>query len=167
MCKSARRSACHGSLKARTKSQLDGPGEVPLVAPPRGAIAHFLVLAIMYSYLAHHGYVSAEPVRSSLVEGSPPFVLFSRGDLPERWRRVPASARLGVEVPDTAWGRTYHDWAIAEIARQNLESEPLGILLTSMADFRAPGDARSEAARCLRALLETGKPPTDHVVQVL
>ena len=55
----------------------------------------------------------------------------------------------------------------AELARAPTDTDSLGVMLTSMADFRAPGDARAEAARCLRALLETGKAPRDHVVQVL
>ena len=112
-------------------------------------------------------YTSAEPVRNSLADGCPAFGLLSREDLPERWRALPPTARLGVEVPDTPWGRTYYAWAVAELARAPTDTDNLGVMLTSMADFRAPGDARAEAARCLRALLETGKPPRDHVVQVL
>ena len=121
----------------------------------------------MYSYVAHHDYTSADPVRNSLADGCPAFGLLSREDLPEQWRALPPTARLGVEVPDTPWGRTYYAWAVAELARAPTDTDSLGVLLTSMADFRAPGDARAEAARCLRVLLETGKLPRDHVVQVL
>ena len=72
-----------------------------------------------------------------------------------------------MEVPDTLWGRIYYAWAVAELARTPTDTDKLEIMLTDKADFRAPGNARVEAARCLCALVETGKPPIDHVIQVL
>ena len=126
---------------------------------------------IMYSYRTRVGYTSAEPVRKSLAEGTPLFGLWRRADLSERWTRVPLTFGLAVEVPDTPWGRAYYYWAISELDQQGpvpeAGSEVLGVMLTSTSEFRAPGDARAESARCLRALLEIGKPPREHIVQLV
>ena len=64
-------------------------------------------------------------------------------------------------------GPVFYGWAVTELAQQEPDPDVLGIMLTSMADFRAPGNARAETAVCLRSLLEAGKPPRDHVIQAL
>ena len=74
---------------------------------------------------------------------------------------------LGIELPDTPWGRAYYGWAIGVLAELPVDDTRVGVMLSSMANFREPQDSRLEAARCLRSLLEAGRPPLDHVVQVL
>ena len=123
--------------------------------------------------------------QNSLAPGTPEFQLWKFSDLPRAWKKEPDNEQwreaatelkvpisqakemlvsmVWVELPDTPWGWMYYTWAKRELERQSKLGEFVGVTLVSMHNFREPhsngSDARTEAANCLRCLLETGKPP--------
>ena len=124
-----------------------------------------LVLQVMFSFNAHEGAPDDEPARPSLGPHTAPFRLWKRSDLSAAWQALPASAWLAIELPDTPWGRAYYRWASAEGGDGPPTGNSIGVMLVNMHDYRHPGNASAEAGRCLRALLQDGRPPVEHVVR--
>ena len=109
-----------------------------------------------------HERASAE-VPMSLGPGTPPFQAWRIDEMPAEWQatqRHPDTKYVAVEVPDTPWGRAYHDWF--RFGGQ-FSPEHLGVfaavMVVNMHDYNGGADQRAQAARVLRSLLEAGKPP--------
>ena len=123
----------------------------------------------MFCYSCDGDFVQDVPAASSLGLGMAPFRLLRKDDLPACWRPIPVNS-IGIELPDTPWGRAYFAWATGELRR--IEDDPdnagyPGVMLVSMANFREPGAPKTAAAQCLRSLLAEGRPPKEHVFQLL
>ena len=120
----------------------------------------------------HFGDVPGmEEPQDRLGEGTAPFRLWWRADLPSVWRQhfTDDHCYVAVELPDAPWGRAYYSWACNQLAALPEDSGAVPVMLCSMADFRGhpEGEQRIAAAReCLRALLEGGRPP-QHFARIL
>ena len=119
----------------------------------------------MFAYDCDAHAVPNAAVHPSLGPDTAPFRLLQRADLPDRWRAIPVD-RLAVELPDTPWGRAYYAWAVSKLEDMEPGSGP-AVMLVSMANFREPLCASTEAAACLRCLLDRGTPPPGHILQIV
>ena len=123
----------------------------------------------VYAYNCNGAFEQDGPTEESLRPGAAPFRLLRKADLPSKWQPIPAR-NIGIELPDTPWGRTYFAWATRELRRREAsaeEEELPGVMLVSMANFREPDEPRAAATQCLRTLLAEGRPPREHVLQLL
>jgi len=123
----------------------------------------------MFGYSCQREFSPDGPTESSVGPGTAPYRLLCKADLPDIWQPIPVK-NIGIELPDTPWGRSYYAWAIRELRlRENIagSEEVPGVMLVSMANFREPEDARAAAVMCLQTLLAEGRPPREHVVQIL
>jgi hypothetical protein len=128
----------------------------------------------MFGYSCQGEFSPDGPTESSVGPGTAPYRLLRKADLPEIWQPIPIK-NIGIELPDTPWGRSYFAWATRELrlrenssaARGAGSEDAPGVMLVSMANFREPGDARAAAILCLQTLLSEGRPPRDHVLQIL
>ena len=123
-------------------------------------------------YTAHRGEApGTEDPRDRLGEGTAPFTLWKRGDLPPVWAQHFTDSHIcvSVELPDTPWGRAYYSWACNQLGLQTAGTDAVPVMLTSMYDFQGlPEHSQRihEARNCLQALLETGRPP-QHFARLL
>ena len=123
----------------------------------------------MFGYSCQGEFSPDGPTESSFGPGTAPYRLLCKADLPDIWQPIPVKS-IGIELHDMPWGRRYYAWAIRELRlRENIagSEEVPGVMLVSMANFREPEDARAAAVMCLQTLLAEGRPPREHVVQIL
>ena len=123
----------------------------------------------MFGYSCQREFSPDGPTESSVGPGTAPYRLLCKADLPDIWQPIPVKS-IGIELPDTPWGRSYYAWAIRELRlRENIagSEEVPGVMLVSMANFREPENARAAAVMCLQTLLAEGRPSREHVVQIL
>ena len=123
----------------------------------------------MFGYSCRGEFSPDGPTECSVGPGTAPYRLLCKADLPDIWQPIPVKS-IGIGLSDTPWGRSYYAWAIRELRlRESIagSEEVPGVMLVSMANFREPEDARAAAVMCLQTLLAEGRPPRDHVVQIL
>ena len=123
----------------------------------------------MFSYNCNGEFKQDGPTTESLGPGTAPSRLLRKADLPDDWQPIPVKS-IGIELRDTPWGRTYFAWATRELRLREDTAEGKdcpGVMLASMANFREPEDPRAAAAQCLRLLLAEGRPPREHIFQLL
>ena len=123
----------------------------------------------MVSYNCNGEFKQDGPITDSLGPATAPFRLLRKADLPDKWQTIPVKS-IGIELPDTPWGRAYFAWATRELSLRQDTAEGKdcpGVMLVSMANFRELQDFRAAAARCLRTLLAEGRPRREHVSQLL
>ena len=105
----------------------------------------------------------AAQVPASLFPGGPVFKAWKLAELPSEWQatlRHPETMYVAVELPDMPWGRAYSDWFSANFTVADHDIW-VAVCVVNMADYHGGEGQREQAARVLRYLLETGKPPPD------
>ena len=105
-------------------------------------------------------------VRNSLGPGTALFKPWLFEELPAEWQVTalhPHTRHVAVEVPDTPWGRAYHDWfCFGGPHVLNYESLP-GVMVVNMRDYKGGRDQHHQSGRVLQALLESGRPPPNFI----
>jgi len=105
----------------------------------------------------------AAHVPASLSPGGPVFQAWKLAEMPAEWQatlRHPETMYVGVELPDTPWGRAYSDWFTANFTAADHDIWA-AVCVVNLADYHGGEGQREQAAKVLKYLLETGKPPPD------
>ena len=98
----------------------------------------------------------AAHVPASLSPGGPVFQAWKLAEMPAEWQatlRHPETMYVGVELPDTPWGRAYSDWFTANFTAADHDAWA-AVCVVNLADQHGGAGQGEQAAKVLKYPLE-------------